>query len=111
MCVCVIRKKRNTGIQCLTLGKFFECFTSSIDYHIINGGGGGGSGDAPQLIRTGDGMNIVNGDPYSVTTMIYIISLYVGSFATIVVVSPLDDFVPTTESRIIIIIFLVTSWI
>jgi len=46
------------------LGKFFECFTSSIDYHIINGGGGGGgNGDAPQLIRTGDGMNVVNGKP------------------------------------------------
>jgi len=41
-------------------GKFFECFTSSIDYHIINGGGGGGGGDAPQLIRTGDGVNVVN---------------------------------------------------
>jgi len=25
--------------------------------------GGGGNGDAPQLIRTGDGMNVVNGKP------------------------------------------------
>jgi len=51
VCARVIRKKRNTGIQCLTLGKFFACFTSSIDYHIINGGGGGGGGSGDGDVR------------------------------------------------------------